>query len=169
MSDDRDARFIDDFKPARLLARDADDLAVLSALLQDAVALSGELAWLPKQKRFAFVANRYRWEAPEAEERVRVGAHFDQVTRARVLGLDPTLKDRPVTILALSFEARAGGGEEDPGGLLRIACAPDALTGKPIEIALEVEAIEAALSDMTRPWAAKSRPAHQPPDDLDPL
>lgn len=161
MSDDRDASFIDSFKPARLLAQDAEDLSVISALLQDAVALAGDLAWLPKQGRFALVANRYRWEQPAAEERVRVGAHVDQVRRVRVKGLDPSKKDRPVVLLNLSFEPNEDQ-ENDPGGQLRIACAPDALTGKPIEIALDIEALEVSLRDLTRPWAAKSRPAHEP-------
>lgn len=189
MTDDRDASFIDAFEPARLVARDPEDLAVVSALLQDAVALSGDLAWLPKQGRFALVANRYRWETPSAEERVRAGAHVDHVRRVRVKGLDPAKKDRPVVLLSLIFEPAApattepsaqepnahepnahepnaqeqdGQPHTDPGGVLRIACAPDALTGQPIEIALEVEVLEVALRDLTRPWAAKSRPAHEP-------
>ncbi len=200
MTEDRDARFIDEFEPVRLIARDAADLEVISALLQDAAALSGDLAWLPKQRRFAFVANRYRWERPEAEERVRVGGHVDHVLRVRATGIDPSDKNRPLALLSLRFEPRAtpsdsgaalketaprAPGSEtparqpastpdpeepptpetpDPGGLLRLICAPDALTGAPIEIALEVEALEIAVRDLTRPWSAKRKPSHSPSD-----
>lgn len=152
-----DASFLDSFKPARLMARDADDLSVVSALLQDAVALAKDVAWIPSRRRFALVANRYRWEAPDAGERVRVGVHFDDVSRARVRGVDPKQTDRPIVMLALAFEP----AEEPPGGVLRIICAPDPETGAEVEIALEVEAIEANLRDMTKPWAAKGRPAHE--------
>ena len=154
---EKDASFIDAFKPVRLMASDADDLKVVSALLQDAATLAKDIAWLPHQRRFAFIANRYRWEAPEAEERVRVGVHFDGVARARVRGFDPTAGERPVTFLSVAFEP----AEEPPGGVVHIFCAPDPETGAAVEFALEVDALDAALSDMTRPWAAKGRPAHE--------
>ncbi len=35
----------------RLIALDAEDLAVLSAHLQDAVVKTGDMTWLPAQKR----------------------------------------------------------------------------------------------------------------------
>lgn len=163
--DPRDAGFLDSFKPARLVARDAEDLAVVSALMQDAVVLAKDVAWLPTSKRFALVANRYRWEAPDAEERVRVGIHFDGVRRARVRGVDAQNGDRPIVILALAFEP----AETAPTGVLRFRCAPDPETGKDVEIALDVEAIDVSVRDMTRPWAAKGRPAHDVAPDVDPI
>lgn len=147
----KDAGYEDVFKPVRLAARDEQDLAVLSALLQDAIARSGDMAFLPKERRFALIASRYRWEEPEAQERVRVGVHFDTVLRAQVKGLDPSVKDQPVSLLAVRFEPAA----EPPGGVIHIACAGG------IEAALEVEAIEGALSDLSQPWAAKRRPEHE--------
>lgn len=147
----RDASYEDAYKPVRLAARDAQDLAVLSALLQDAVTRSGDMAFLAKERRFALVASRYRWEEPEAQERVRVGVHFDTVLRAQVKGLDPTVKEQPVSILAVRFEPAA----EPPGGVIHIACAGG------VEAALEVEAIEAALRDLSHPYAAKRRPEHE--------
>lgn len=162
MSDDRDASFVDNFRPARLMARDAEDLAVISALMQDAVVLSGDIAWLQGQRRFALVANRFRWEAPTAEERVRAGLHANNVVKVQARGVKPSAKSDPIAILSLSFEPRgeitgeiAGDAADDPGGVLRLACAGD------VEFLIEVEALEVAMSDMTKPWAAKSRPAHE--------
>ena len=146
----RDASYEDSYKPMRLAARDAEDLGVLSALLQDAVTRSGDIAWLPKERRFALVANRYRWEDPAAQERVRVGLHFDTVLKAQVKGLDPEVKDQPAALLAVTFEP----GETPPGGLIRLAFAGGG------EAALEVEAIDAAMRDISRPWAAKRQPRH---------
>ena len=36
----------------RLIALDAEDLAVLSAHVQDAVLKVGDINWLPREKRF---------------------------------------------------------------------------------------------------------------------
>jgi hypothetical protein len=48
----------------RLLALDQEDLAIVSAHLQDAVVRVGDIAYLPKERRFALLARRFDWEAP---------------------------------------------------------------------------------------------------------
>ena len=47
----------------KLRAEDVDDLAVISACLQDALIPVGDIAYLPQDKSFLFAANRFRWEA----------------------------------------------------------------------------------------------------------
>ena len=51
------------FEPLRLLAEDAEDLKVLSAALQDAVAKIGDIHYEPPARRLTLALNRYRWEA----------------------------------------------------------------------------------------------------------
>ncbi len=148
-----DARFEDGVVPVRLLARDTDDLAVVSALLQDAALLLGDVAWLQNERRFVFVANRYRWEEPDAMERVRCGAHIEGVMAVRVRGVDPSSKKQPVALLSLTFEPSPTEG--DPGGILRFTLSGGA------EFEVQLEAIEAAMKDLTRPWKARSRPEHR--------
>ncbi|HZU89593.1 MAG TPA: DUF2948 family protein [Stellaceae bacterium] len=46
----------------RLRAEDTDDLAVISACLQDALVPVGDIAYMPEEQSFVFVANRFRWE-----------------------------------------------------------------------------------------------------------
>ena len=46
----------------KLLALDEEDLAVLSAYVQDAVLKVGDLIYLPKEQRFAVAMNRFIWE-----------------------------------------------------------------------------------------------------------
>lgn len=151
----RDASFSDAYSPMRLAARDAEDLAVLSALLQDAVVMTGDQAWLAKERRFAFVANRYRWEDPDARERVRAGAHFNLVLNVRSKGVDATVKDQPLSILAMSFAP----ADAPPGGVVRIEFSGEA------SVELEVEDIDAAMRDLSQPWAARRRPDHGVDDD----
>ena len=42
---------------------DAEDLAVLSSLVQDAVFPASEMRWDRGKRRFALLLNRVRWEA----------------------------------------------------------------------------------------------------------
>lgn len=45
----------------KLIALDAEDLAVVSAHLQDAVLKVADMAYLPREKRFAMLVNRFDW------------------------------------------------------------------------------------------------------------
>jgi hypothetical protein len=154
-----DARFEDGAeRPLRLRAESPDDLAVISALVQDAVVQSSEIAWARRHRRFTLLVNRFRWEdAAAAErqdrpfERVRALLVVDGVLRARTSGVDPSDRDLVLSLLALGYEPG-----EDGAGTLRLVLAGDG------EIALDVEALEVTLADVTRPYEAPSghRPSH---------
>ena len=138
--------------PLKLVAGDAEDLASLSALLQDAVLKVGDIAWLPKARRFACVLNRYRWEAGRAGgrgERVRAGLHVEGVTRAEVARIRQGGRDAVLSLLAVTFEGAADG----PGAVLLSFSGGGA-------VRLHVEALEVRLDDLTTAWAAKARPQH---------
>ena len=59
-------------KPLRLLAQDVDDLGVLSAALQDAVAKIGDIRWDAQARTLTIACNRFRWEAAQAKQGQRV-------------------------------------------------------------------------------------------------
>jgi len=46
--------------PLKIIARDAEDLAVVAACLQDALIPLNEMRYLPQERRFILVANRFR-------------------------------------------------------------------------------------------------------------
>ena len=90
--------------PLALLAADGEDLEVVSSVLQDAVAKIGDLAYLPDERRFAFVANRFVWEDGVTRKhgpfmRVRTGVHFDDVVRVRTKALKRGAKEAVIDIL----------------------------------------------------------------------
>ena len=59
-------------KRSRLSARSVEDLAVVAALLQDAIVPVGDMAYLADEKSFVLALNRFRWETGEgAETRLR--------------------------------------------------------------------------------------------------
>ena len=68
----------------KLRAADAEDLAVISAILQDSLVTVAEMAYLADESRFVLVANRFKWEpqegaVPAKGERVLTGLCIDGV------------------------------------------------------------------------------------------
>ena len=146
--------------PLKLIALDAEDLAVLSAHLQDAVVRVGDMAYLPRETRFVAVVNRYDWvgegeirrgKDEQTGERRRTGIRFERVTSAQILGISLKQKDDYLSLLAMTFEALGG---DDPGGSVRL----DFAGGGAIK--LTVECIEAELKDLGAAWRAKRVPDH---------
>ena len=141
------------YTPLALMAADSEDLEVLSSVLQDAVAKVGDLAWLPAERRFALVANRFVWEEGVSRKhgpfmRVRAGIHFDDVVKVRTKSLRLEAKEAVIDILSVAYE----GGEN--GGTITLHLAGGGA------IALEVEAVNATLRDISDPWRTQNRPDH---------
>jgi Protein of unknown function (DUF2948) len=136
-----------------LLAEDDEDLRIISAQLQDAVAHLGDLVYLPRARRFAGLFNRFRWEdckdAKDCGLRVRAGLHFDGVLSAKSYKLKRGDADAVVELLAIRFIPAADGA-----GKIELLFAGGGV------IRLEVECIDATLRDMSGPWPAKARPRH---------
>ncbi len=149
----QDASFRDaDVGPLRLRALDSEDLTILSALVQDAVVTVGDVAWMRQHRRFAALVNRFRWEGrTRTPERVRSLLVVEGVTAVRAQGVDPKDKDLVVSILSLAWEPG-----EDAAGRLVVTLAGDGV------IAVEAEALEVVLQDVTMPYVAPSRrvPSH---------
>ncbi|MGR3540169.1 MAG: DUF2948 family protein [Hasllibacter sp.] len=141
-----DARFADgDARPLRLLARDGEDLAVLSALCQDAVLTGADMAFDRKGRTFGLLLGRVRREAPaDPPERVRAVLAFEDVTRAQSDGIGRG-GDDVLSLLDLAWEAG-----EDGAGTVLLTFAGDGA------VRLEVEALGAQLRDVTKPYAAVS-------------
>ncbi|KAA5804683.1 DUF2948 family protein [Alkalicaulis satelles] len=135
----------------RLIAQNPEDLPVLSAALQDAAGTLGDFQYEPKARRFTLALNRYRWEGPARGrgERVRAALQIGSVLSVRSQRLKQGARDAVVNLLALSFEP----GEAPGGALILTFSGGGALR-------LEVECIDAALADVSRPWRAMARPGH---------
>ena len=138
----------------KLAAEDAEDLEIVSARLQDAVAQLKDLAWLPKSRRFAALFNRFKWEdkRKRADLRVRALLHFDDVLSVKSKGLKRGAPDAVVSLLAIRFTPR---GAEDPAGTVELVFAGGGT------IRLEVECLSAGLTDVGGEWAARGRPDHE--------
>lgn len=170
-----DARFEDGAeRPLRLVARDADDLRVIAALVQDAVLTAADLRWQPARRRFVLLLNRFRWEdraaaqaAGRPPERVRSLLEIADTRRVAHQGLDRRDRDTVLSLLALDWTPESSAEPEaesdtadtpaGPGRLVLVLAGDGAL-------ALDVECLEITLTDVTRPYAAPSGrvPDHGP-------
>ncbi|MFQ5562499.1 MAG: DUF2948 family protein [Parvularculaceae bacterium] len=142
------------YKALKLIANDADDLKVLSACLQDAVAKMGDFAFLSDERRFVFVANRFVWEAGADHKvgpfaRVRTGAHFNDVLSIKHHHLRTDAQDAVVELLAIRFDPG-----EDGGGAIVLDFAGGGA------IRLDVESVNAQMADISDPWPTRSKPKH---------
>ena len=140
-----------DTQPLRLLAQDADDLSVVSAALQDAVAKIGDIAFEPSARRLTIAFNRYRWEAGgKTRERVRAGLQLSGVSSVKSRKLRRDARGAVVELLSLSFEPG-----EAPGGAVVFTFAGGG------DLRAEVECLEAVLADVSAPWPTPRAPAHE--------
>lgn len=155
-----DARFSDaDPAPLHLGAADADDLRVVSALLQDAVLSVADIAFDSKARRLALLVNRFRWEEPAIAagrapaERVRALLLVNDAMAVRSDGFDKS--DRDLVLSLLSLDWRPG---EDGTGVLTLIFSGDG------QIAVEAESINLDLRDVTAAYAAPSGKMPRHPD-----
>lgn len=159
----QDARFEDGAeKPLNIGALDLDDLKVLSSLVQDAVLPVGEIQWRPKSRQLGLLVNRFRWEDKEAAEaqgrpleRVQSVITVNSVLKVSSQGINRTDKETIVSILSVEFE----GNSPDDAGFVTFVLAGDGA------LRAEVEALDIAVRDVTRPYRAPSGKAPSHPND----
>jgi hypothetical protein len=136
----------------RLIALDAEDLAIISANLQDSLVRIGDMAYLPHSKRFALVASRFDWVAAAEgkNERCRTGLHFERVLKATCTGFDQNAKDTRLSLLSVIYTS-----EDMPAGQVTLTFSGGA------GVRLDVECLEAQIHDMGPRWPAKTCPDHK--------
>ena len=153
-------------KPLKLRARDAEDLQTIAACVQDALVPVSEMRYLPQERRFALMLNRFRWEvAPEATtpenapvqgdaafadaaaqsfERVHAALVFDRVRRVKRRRLAEAAAGGMLALLTLRLDGRqvtlsfAGGAA----------------------VSLDVDQVSCHLEDLGEGWPTVWRPQH---------
>ncbi|MGA8381034.1 MAG: DUF2948 family protein [Stellaceae bacterium] len=142
----------------KLRAEDGDDLAVLSACLQDAIVPVRDLAYVRDRQLFVFIANRFRWEsglrpAPGDFRRQRIlcAVTFEAVDGASYRGFSRRDEDRILALLAIRPEPAPGGG-----AAIHLEFSGHAA------IRLEVARIQCRAKDLGEPWPTPWHPRHEP-------
>jgi hypothetical protein len=135
--------------PLQLLAQDQEDLAVLSAALQDAVAKVGDIVFEAKARRLTIAFNRFRWEAG-SRQRVRSALQLGGVLKVQARKIRRDRRDAVIELLTIGFEA-----EDAPGGILTLSFAGGG------DLRVAVECVDAVLADISEPWPTPRAPAHE--------
>lgn len=162
----------------KLRATDPEDLEVLAAHLQDAIVPVSEMAFLPRERRFVLVANRFRWEAagrqaarprpaerrsgpddaafaPEGHfERIHCGLCVERVRAVRHRGFDRRDRGALLALLTVSADAAAG--------TIELLFAGDAA------VRLEVDRIDCYVEDVGEAWPTRWRPRHGTDEEAGP-
>src|SRR5688572_23982177 len=148
-------------KGLRLRAADAEDLAVISACLQDALVSVGDLAYDQAARTFVLVANRFRWEGVGADaqegapfERILCGVAFDAVDGVAYRGFHRSEEDRILPLLAIRA-APGPAGATPAGAIIELHFA-----GGPA-IRLTASAISCRVRDFGEAWPTAWRPGHE--------
>lgn len=137
-------------KPLKLRAEDAEDLAILSAALQDAAVPIADMRYFPEERRFMMAVSRYRWEtdrgaAAAGGERITTAVIFDHVRRVRRRGIEQKDGERILALLAV----------ETGEGVVDLVFSGGAA------IRLEIESLSCRLDDFGQAWPTIFRPAHK--------
>lgn len=135
----------------KLSANDVEDLTIISACLQDAVTIGSELQYLRKERRFAAVFSRFRWEDHHAggqKRWVRAGVHFNSVFGVQSKGFN---RDPDTVLELLAMEAAPGA---DGSAVVQLSFAGGA------SIRLQLECIDCHLTDLGEPWTGRRLPTH---------
>jgi hypothetical protein len=153
-------------EPLKLRARDAADLQTVAAIAQDALVALADMKYLPRERRFALMLNRFRWEAaptdgaprpPSREagdagfnegatdfERIHSVLSFERVRGVKRKNLEQAATDGMLSLLTLRHDGRylliafAGGGA----------------------IRLDVELLLCHLEDVGESWPTLWQPQH---------
>lgn len=142
-------------KLLKLEARDGEDFAVISALVQDALVPPGDIDFIVAENLFVLAANRFRWEENakggnvhgegRSGERILCGLAFANVTSVQRRGID--LVDRSIFLELLAVELTAPD-------LVQLTFAGEAA------IRLQMSELSCTLEDFGETWPTVWRPHH---------
>jgi hypothetical protein len=125
----------------KLIALDADDLAVISAHVQDARVHTADIIWRQGEKRLVVGMSRLDWEqtlsGQTAPRRLIAALRFDRVLACKSRNIDMGTPDAALELVGIEFHpADPPGGSAvllfNHGGALR----------------LDVECLECQLTDL---------------------
>ena len=125
----------------KLIALDADDLAVISAHVQDARVQTSDIVWRQGEKRLVVGMSRLDWEQTLAGEtaprRLIAALRFDRVLSCKSRNIDLEAQDAAMELVGIEFYPNVA-----PGGSAVLLFAQGGA------LRLDVECLECELTDL---------------------
>jgi hypothetical protein len=125
----------------KLIALDADDLAVISTHVQDARVRTSDIVWRQAEKRLIVGMNRLDWEQTlwgwTEPRRLVAALRFDRVLACKSRNIDLDQDDTALELIGIEFHET-----DTPGGSALLLFADGAA------LRLDVECLECELTDL---------------------
>ena len=142
-------------KNLKLIAKTENDLRVVSAHLQDAIANTSDIANLTTNKIFLMQLNRFMWEDVEKgvfrkNKRIRTILKFENVLKANSKNINQSKKNKFLDFLTIESRQMPDNNYE-----MKIVFAGD------LVIKIIAEIIEVTLDDQGEAWETKNIPKHK--------
>ena len=142
-------------KNLKLIAKNYEDLRVVSAHLQDSIVSTSNIANLKKNNLFLMQINRFMWEDIEKgvfrkNKRIRSVIKFENVIKVLSKNIDQYEKDKFLDFLAIETIKMPDNNYE-----MKITFAGDSV------IRIVAEVIEVTLDDQGEAWDTKNKPKHK--------
>ncbi|WOH82487.1 DUF2948 family protein [Bradyrhizobium sp. BEA-2-5] len=127
--------------PLKLIALDADDLAVISTHVQDARVQTSDIIWRQGEKRLVVGMSRLDWEQTlsggTCSRRLIAALRFDRVLACKSRNIDLEAPEATLELLGIEFYA-----SDPPGGSALL------MFGHGGALRLDVECLECELTDL---------------------
>ena len=142
-------------KNLKLIAKNEEDLKVVSAHLQDSILSVTDIANLKKNKIFLMQLSRFMWEDVEKgvfrkNKRIRTVLKFENVLKVFSKNINQKKKDNFLDFLAIETIKMPDNNYE-----MKITFAGDSI------IRIIAEVIEVTLDDQGEAWDTKNKPKHR--------
>ena len=139
----------------KLMARNKEDLKVMSAYCQDSLVFIKDMVFLKKNKNFIMMVNRFMWEDVEKgafrqNKRIRCAIKFDEVLKVKSKKINQKNKNRLLECLAIKCNEISNNNYE-----IKILFAGESV------ITLVVDFIEVIMHDLGQAWNVKHFPKHK--------
>lgn len=141
-------------QPLKLEAKDAEDIQVVAAVLQDSIAPACDMLFTPADKNFVMVVHRFRWDCVDEKstptkeapcyERICCALDLNGVESVQRQGFKQTEMNRMLDLLTMSQE----------GDYLHFIFAGGA------RLKLKLANWRLRLEDFGEPWPTQRQPCH---------
>ncbi|MEH6546415.1 MAG: DUF2948 family protein [Sneathiella sp.] len=146
----------------KLIATDTEELGILSAALEGTITSPGEMSFSRSQRVFTLMGSRFMWEevfrepkATDKRSRIRSGLLFTDVLSVKSYGISQDFPKEALELLSvLSFE------KENAAAEIRLNFAGGGT------VSLDVDCVNASLTDTGEAWSTKHKPQHEDEDPL---
>ena len=138
----------------KLIGKNHEDLKVISAYLQDSIAVIRDIVFLKENKTFIMIVNRFMWEDVEkgvfrVNKRIRCAIKFEDVIQVKSQNINQKNKNKLLECLAIECKEILDNNYE-----IKIF-----FSGGNI-ITLISESIEVVMHDLGKAWNVKYVPKH---------